>query len=412
MQYRGVKKPLPEIARELGVDAVVEGSVLRSGDRVRITAQLIDARTDRHLWAESYERDLRDVLTLQSEVARAVASEINAQLTPQEKARLAAARPVNPEAHEAYLIGRFYWNKRTEEGLEKARAYFQQALEKDPNYAPAYSGMADYYNVLPFYSRFSPQDVFPKARAAAQKALELDETLAEAHASLAYTKAYYDWDWAGAEKEFKRALELNPSYDGAHQAYSRMLAVRGRLEEAVAEMQRADELDPLSLLPKGNLAMLSYFAGRYDEAIKQLQKTLELDPNFPVAYWGIGLAYEQKGMYREALESFQKAQALAGSSSNVKGSLAHAYAVLGNRREAGKIIAEFKEQSKQKYISSYHLALIYAGLGEKDAAFEWLQKAYEERSTLLAYFGMDPRMAPLRDDPRFQDLLRRMNLPQ
>ncbi len=411
MQYKGKQKPLPEIAKALNVDAVVEGSVQRAGKRVRITAQLVDARRDRHLWAQSYERDLSDILTLQDEVARAIATEIQVKLTPHEQTRLASARPVNPEAHEAYLLGRFYWNTRTQEGLEKALAYFQQALEKDPHYAPAYAGMADYYSILPFYSRSTPKEVFPKAKAAALKALEIDNTLAEAHAALAYTMAYYDWDWAGAEREFKRAIELNPNSNTAHQAYSRLLSVTGRPEEAQAEMQGAQELDPLSLLPLGNMAMLSYFGGQYDLAIKQLQRTLELDPNFPVAPWGMGLAYEQKGMYEEAIAAFQRAESIAGGSPNVAASLGHAYAVSGRRREAEKIIAELKEQSKKKYVSSYQIALIYAGLGEKNQAFAWLQKAYEERSTLLAYFEMDPRLAPLRSDPRFQDLLRRIGLP-
>jgi len=412
MQYKGVKKPLPEIARELHVDAVVEGSVLRAGDRVRITAQLIHAPTDTHLWAESYERDLRDVLALQSEVARAIATEIQVKLTPQEQTRLASARPVNPEAHEAYLLGRFYWNTRTQEGLEKALAYFQQALEKDPHYAPVYAGIADYYSILPFYSRSSPKEVFPKAKAAALKALEIDNTLAEAHAALAYTMAYYDWDWAGAEREFKRAIELNPNSNTVHQAYSRLLSVTGRLDEAMAEMRRAQELDPLSLLPTGNLAMLAYFGGRYDRAIAQLQKTLEMDPKFPVAHWGIGLAYEQKGQYERAIAAFEKAKAIAPDSLNTKASLGHAYALQGKRREAEKIIAELKDQSKQKYVSSYQVAVIYAGLGERDRALEWLEKAYEERSTLLAYFEMDPRLDPLRGEPRFQALLRRMNFPE
>src|SRR5437899_2590089 len=276
MQYKAVSKPLPEIAKELHVGFVVEGSVVQAGGRVRITAQLIEGATDRHLWAERYERDLRDVLALQSEVARAIAHEVRIKLTPQEQARLETARPIDPAAHEAYLLGRYLWNKRTAAGLAKAFTYFRQAINKDSSYAAAYAGMADYYNVLPFYSRHSPVEVFPQAKAAALKALEIDEGLSEAHAALAYITAYYDWDLHGAEREFQRALELNPSNAAAHHSYSRLLAATGRVDEALAEIKRSEALDPVSPLLQANTAKILYFGGRYDQAIEQLHRTLEL----------------------------------------------------------------------------------------------------------------------------------------
>jgi len=409
MGYKGAKKPLPEVARALNVDALVEGSILRSGDRVRITVQLIEAKSDRHLWAKSYERDLKDVLVLQNEVARAIAGEIRVALTPQERSRLRTQRAIDPEALNAYLIGRRYLDEGSPEGLQKAIKYFHDALDKEPRYALAYTGIADYYSILPFYSRLAPKDAFPQAKAAVTKALEIDEGLAEAHASLAYVLAYYDWDWKGAEREFKRALELNPSYASAHHSYSRYLAARGRLEEATTEIERAQELDPLEILLKANKAMLAYFGGRYDQAISELQVTLELNPDFPVAIWGLGLSYEQKGMFEKALASMQKATGLSPSL-NFKASLGHTYAAAGKRREVQSVIDALAEQSKQRYVPAYYFALIYVGLGDKDRAFHWLEKAFEERSTLLAYLRLDPRLAGLRSDPRFADLIRRIGL--
>jgi serine/threonine protein kinase/tetratricopeptide (TPR) repeat protein len=411
MEYKGAKKPLPEIARALNVDALVEGSVLRSGDRVRITAQLIEARSDRHLWAKSYERDLRDVLGLQAEVARAIAREIQIKLTPQEQARLEGNHPIDPKAHEAYLQGRLFLELGSEESLKKAFDSFQKALQIEPNYAGAYSGLASYYAILPFYSQFSPAQVFPQARAAAQRAVELDENLAEAHASLAYIRAYYEWDWAAAEREFRRAIELRPSYADAHFSYSRFLAASGRPEEAVAEIRRARELDPMESSLKANTALLSYFGGRYDEALKELLDLRRLEPKLPIVHWGIGLVEEQKLSYAEAIASLQQATTLSPSL-NFKSSLGHAYAVAGRGDEARAILGEIEERSKKAYVPSYFSALVYAGLGDADRAFERLERAYQERSTVLAYLQLDPRLANLRGDPRFSDLLRRVGSPQ
>jgi eukaryotic-like serine/threonine-protein kinase len=411
MQYKAAKRPLPEIARALNVDAVVEGSVLRSGDSVRITAQLIDAKSDRHLWAKSYQRDLRDVLALQGEVARAIAREVEAELTGAERARLERSQPIDAKAHEAYLQGRLFLEQGSEEGLKKAFDSFQKALQIEPDYAGAYSGLASYYAILPFHSQFSPAQVFPQARAAAQRAVELDEKLAEAHASLAYIRAYYEWDWAAGEREFRRAIELRPSYADAHFSYSRFLAASGRPEEAMAEIRRARELDPMESSLKANTALLSYFGRQYDQALEELLQLRRLEPKLPIAHWGIGLVEEQKRSYEEAIASLQEATSLSASL-NFKSSLGHAYAVAGRKDEARAILREIKEQSKRAYVPSYFSALVYAGLEDKDRAFEWLERAYQERSTVLAYLNLDPRLANLRADPRFSDLLRRVGHPQ
>jgi TolB-like protein/Tfp pilus assembly protein PilF len=412
MQYKGARKPLPEIARALKVDAVVEGSVLRFGDRVRITAQLIEAATDRHLWSESYERDLRDVLTLQREVARAIANQVQIKLTPQEQARLANAGSVNPEAYDTYLKGRYYQEKRTEEGLKKSIEYFEQAIAKDPNYAPAYSGFADSYSYLGNHGFFPPNEASPRAKAAAAKALEMDESLAEAHTSLAYVKMNYDWDWVGAGKEYRRAIELNPGYTKAHSLYAWYLAAQGWFGEAIAEMKRALELDPLSLYDNTNLGWHLRMARRYDEAIEQLRMTLDMDPTFAQGRLDLGQVYEQKKMYEQAIVEFRKAITLYGGSAPSTAALGHAYAVAGKRDEAEKVLSELKALSKQKYVSSFDVAVIYTGLGEKEQAFAWLEKAYKQRDGWLAgRLKVDPRLDSLRSDPRFADLLRRVGLP-
>ncbi len=412
MQYKGTKKTLPEIGRELGVDAVLEGSVLRAGKRVRVTAQLIRAATDEHLWAQSYDRDLQDVLALQSGVARLIAGEVAKLVSPRGATNLAADRPVDPAAHEDYLMGRFFWNTRSGEGLAKAIDYFRRSVERDSTYARAHSAIADYYNVLPFYIRVSPRDAFPKAKAAALQALAIDESLGSAHAALAFEMAYYEWDWAGAEREFQRALALTPSDAGVHHSYSRYLVSTGRSEEGMAELKRAQELNPLSTGLKANEGMVLFFEGKYDEAIAQLRKVVELDPEHPVAHWGLGLAFEQKGMYSDAASEIQKAIATDSEPDpNFMASMGHVLAAQGKREEARRLIERLREESKKSYVSSYHAAVIYAGLGEKDKAFEQLNGAAEERSTLLVYLRKDPRLANLHSDPRFQALLDRVGLP-
>jgi TolB-like protein/DNA-binding winged helix-turn-helix (wHTH) protein/tetratricopeptide (TPR) repeat protein len=411
MAYKGARKPLPQIARELNVDAVVEGTVLRSGDQVRITAQLIEASTDKHLWSQSYEGELRDSLALQSRVATAVADQIRISLTPQEQAALKNVKVVNPEAYESYLKGRYFWNKRTGDGLKAALAYFQQAIEEDPKYAQAYSGLADTYALLGDwqYAVMTPKEAFPKAKAAAIKALELDSTLGEAHNSLAFVLDAFDWDLDAAGKEFRRAIELNPGYATAHHWYAWHLSLLGRFDEAIAEMRKAENLDPLSLIINADVAELLVIAHHYDESMAQSRKTIEMDPNFALAHNQLAQAYLQKHMYSEAVAELQQAVRLSGNSPTCIANLARAYVASGKRSEAIKLLNDLKKRSISGYSNGSEIATIYASLGDTDQAMNWLEKAYEERFNpgVLLRPGFDP----LRSDPRFQDLLRRVGLP-
>jgi TolB-like protein/Tfp pilus assembly protein PilF len=409
MRYKGANKSLREIARELNVDGVVEGSVQRSGNRVKITAQLILASTDTHLWADSYERELRDVLALQDDVAKSIANEIKIKLTPGELNRLTSSRAVNPEAYEAYLKGRYFWSKRTQEGEQKGLEYFQQAVSLDPGYAPAYSGVADSYIVLGAHGHLPVNDAFPKARTAAIKALELDEGLAEAHVSLATVKTFYDWDWPGSEREFKRALELNPNYATAHHWYSHYLVNVGRLDEAVAEIKRARELDPFGVTVNIWLATTLYYSHRYDQAIDQSRKILELYPEWSEVHGSIGDCYAQKGMLAEAVAEWQKTLTASGQN-QLASSLEQAYAVGGYTGYLRKQLDQLKASSQTKPVSPLEFAYTYASLGEKDHAIEWLERAYEERDPWL-YVKAEPKLDSLRSDPRFKDLLRRLGLP-
>jgi len=410
MKYKETRLSLPEIARELKVDAVVEGSVVTSGNRVRITAKLIEAKKDRTLWSKSYERAMSDILTLQSELARAITKEINIVVKPEEKALLAKTGQVSAEAYQLYLKGRFFWNKRSEEGLNRAKEFFEEAIEKDPTYALAYVGLADTYNMLGSYNILPAHDAYPKAKAAALKALEMDDTLAEAYASLAFLKYRYEWDWFGAESDFNWALGLNPSYATTHSWYGSFLLAVGRFDEALAEYNRAQALDPLSLAITTSIGALYYYSGQYAQAIEQCKKTIELDPGFPWAHTLLANAYVQKSLFKEATAELQKAVELSGGSFEYLAILAHAYAVAGERDEALKIINELKEQSEQKYVPSYEMALIYAGLGEEAQAFEFLEKAFQERSDSLRVIRVDPRLERLHDDPRFIALLEEMQL--
>ena len=409
MQYKGVKKLLPQVARELNVDALIEGSVLREGDQVRITVQLIQGSTDKHLWAESYQRELRGVLVLQSEMAQAIARQIGMRVSPEERARLTSARPLNSKAHELYLKGRFYWNMRTEHGLTKGIEYFQQAIEEDPGYALAYAGIADCYVLLgsPGLVALPPREAFPKATAAAMKALERDSTLGEAHASLAFIKQHYAWDRLQAKKEFRRAIELNPSYATAHHwlALIHFTAMR-QFDEAIAEMKRAQELDPLSLVINTDVGRILYLARQYDQAIEQLRKTLKMDPDFFRAHWNLGLVYEQKGMCEEAIAAFQRARASSSDNLLATGALGHAYAICGRRDEALKVIEELRMEARKKYVPAYLFAMIYAGLKDSKQAFAWLDRAYEERSPWMNLLQVDPVLDSLRPDPRFTTLLK------
>ena len=411
MPYKRARKSLPQIAKELNVDAVVEGAVLRSGDRVRITAQLIEAAADKHLWAGSYEGDLRDALTLQNQVARSIAEQIRISLSPQEQAVLKSAKVVNPGAYEAYLKGRYFWNKRTADGLKTAVEYFNQAITLDPNYAQAYTGLADTYALLGDwqYGVMSPKEAFPKAKAAAIKALELDSTLSEAHNSLAFCFDAFDWDLESAGKEFQRAIQLNPGYATAHHWYAWHLSLSGRNDEAIEEMRKAKNLDPLSLIINSDLAELLVIAHLYDESIAQSRKTIEMDPNFALAHNQLGQAYLQKHMYDEATAELQKAVNLSGGSPTCIANLARAYAASGNTSAAVKLLTDLKKRSNRSYSDASEIAVIYAALGDDDQAMNWLEKGYEDRFNpgVLLRPGFDP----LRSDPRFEDLVRRIGFP-
>jgi serine/threonine protein kinase len=414
MRYKGTRKSLQEITQDLHVDAVVEGSVQRSGERVQIRAHLIQGATETRLWGNSYERDLQDVLALQGEIAEGIAKEIKAGVTQQNWARQASARQVNPMAYEAYLKGRYHWYKRSPESLNKSLQYFQEAIERDPNYASAYSGMADSYNLLGWalIGVQPPREAFPRAKSAARRALEIDDRQAEAHAALAWTSYVYDWDWQTAEREFKRALELNPRYAPAHIWYSHYLESVGRSEESFAESKRALDADPLGLIINLHLGWYYLFTRKYDLAIEQLQKTLELDPNFILARMFLGQAYQQKGMMDEAIREFQEAVSLSGRNPVYLGGLGQAYALAAKRREAMGVLEELKKQSRLRYVAARAIAEVYVGLGERDQAFFWLGKAIEERDGWLVHLRRDPRYDSLRSDPRFADLLRRIGLPQ
>jgi TolB-like protein/DNA-binding winged helix-turn-helix (wHTH) protein/Tfp pilus assembly protein PilF len=411
MQYKGTKKSLSEIARELRVDAVVEGTVMRAGDRVRITAQLIEASTDHHLWAASYDRDLQNVLSMQEEVTRAIVSEVRVKLTAQEQVRLASMHPINPEAFQLWLKGRYYWYKLNPEGLQKAIEYFQQALKKDPAYAPAYAGLADSYNLLAFFNVFPPREVMPKAKAAAVKALELDDNLAEAHVSLGWAGFTYDLDWPAAGKHFDRAILLNPAYPLAHSYYSLYLTALGRSEEGLTEAKRALDLDPVSPAILHYVVVQLYLARRFDEAIEQCRKTLELDPSFTPVHGTLAEVYSAKGMYREALAEYEEFSALSGGSPRSTAFVGYAHARLGQRSQAFRVLDQLRAASKQRYVPALSFAIVYVGLGEKEQAFLWLEKAYDERTNSLAYLKVQATWDPLRSDPRFADLVRRIGLP-
>jgi len=412
MAYKHTRKPLPQIARELNVDAVVEGTVLRSGDQVRITAQLIEASADKHLWSQSYQGELRDTLALQNQVASAIADQIRITVNPQELAALKNVRVVNPQAYESFLKGRYFWNKRTADGLKVALAYFNQAIEEDPKYAQAYSGLADTYALLGDwqYAVMTPREALPKAKAAAVKALELDSALGEAHNSLAFCLDGFDWDFSSAGKEFRRAIELHPGYATAHHWYAWHLSLLGRYEEAIAEMRKAENLDPLSLIINADLAELLVLAHSYDESIKQSRKTIEMDPSFALAHNQLAQAYLQKHMNHEAVAELEKAAQLSGGSPTVMANLARAYAASGKRSEAMKLLSDMKKRSNSIYSHGSEIAVIYAALGVRDQAMNWLEKGYEERFNpgVLLRPGFDP----LRSDPRFQDLVRRIGLPR
>ncbi|HEY6206231.1 MAG TPA: tetratricopeptide repeat protein [Chthoniobacterales bacterium] len=399
------KGDLPQIAQQLGVAHLLEGSVQKANDQVRINVQLIKAANEAHIWAEVYDRKLTDIFAVESEIAKTIADTLQAKLTGSEQ-RVIAARPTeNTEAHQLYLKGRFFWNKRTGNGLKKSIDYFQQALSADPNYALGFAGVADAYVLLPGYNAGAPQDCYPKAMAATKKALDLDETLAEAHTTLALALWYYDFDFAQANREFQRAIELNPNYATGHQQYgNNTLSALGRFDDAIAEGKRAVDLDPLSLVINTDLGVNYFFARRYDEAIAQLRKTIEMDPGYYFAHSNLAQALEMKGDRDGAIAEYQKARAL-NDDHGVLGYLARFYGLGGNKTETEKILDQLKELSKQQYVSDYSFALVYLGLGEKEEALRWLEQSYRDRAgSDVTWIRVDPLLDPLHGDPRFEAL--------
>lgn len=413
MRYKKVSKSLPEIGRELHVDGVVEGSIMRSGNRVRITVQLIQVRTDQQLWAETYERELGDALKLQGDVAQAVAKQLRVQVGSEQQARLRSAPAVNPKAYEAYLKGRYAEIAGTQAAIKQAQSYFEESIREDPSFALAYAGLADCYVDLGDYRWLPPKDAYPQANAAVQKALELDEGLGEAHSTVGMLNWHYGWDWQAAERELRHAVDLNANYVEGHESLVWYLAWSGRPGEAQAEIEKMRALDPAyPSLPIDELGVF-YHERDYKSLVEASQKSVAANPGAWAAHYFLAVGYEGSGRTAQAIPEYQQAVELSQGDSDTTAGLAHVYATIGRKAEAEKILSELQRQSKVTYVSPYMIAAIYAGLGRSDKAFEFLEKAYRERSSDIPYFiKADLRMDSLRSDPRFQDLLRRVRLPQ
>lgn len=410
MQYKSTNKTVPQIARELHVDALVEGSVLRSNGRVRITTQLIQANPERHLWSESYERNLSDVIALQREVTQAIAREIRVSLTPQEQQSLANARPVSPEAYEAYLRGYFFLRQLSPEGVKKSFDSFQRAIDKDPNYAPAYVGLAQAYIIAGDRNVLPPNEAYAQASPLIMKALARDDTLSEAHSGLAFLREI-DWDWAGAEQEYLRAIDLDPGNARVRNWYGIFLAEMGRMDASLAEHRRARQLDPTARGINAALAVNLVAAGRYDEAVEEAKASVEMDDDSAPAHFALGLAYTKKGMGEEAIRELKRAVALSQGYSGYERVLAYSYAVFGRTAEACRVAEHLKQLPPQSHVRPTDLATAYAACGRNEEAVRWLERAYREHDSSLASLKGDVTLEKLRPDPRFQDLLRRMNFP-
>ncbi len=411
-RYKGKDQDAEKVGKDLNVRAVLTGSLKQIGDEIVIGVSLDDALDSHHIWGSQYDRKVSDLLSVQREIARDITGNLRLKLSGTDESRLSKRYTENPEAYQLYLKGRFYWNKRTGDAAKKSIEYFQQAIEKDPNYALGYVGLADGYSLLSTFSDRPPHESFPKSKAAARRALELDEALAEAHASLAFALFFYDRNFPEAEREFQRAIELNPNYATAHHWYGvTYLAKMERFDEAIAELKRAQELDPLSLIINADLGNTYIQAHQYDKAIEQLRKTIEMDQSFYFAHWQLGVAYEMKGDFQDAIAEYQKARQL-NDDPWVLALLGHVSAVTGRRDEALKILDQLKRISKQRFVYAYGFAVVYAGLGEKDQAFQWLEKSYQDREPRITRIKVDPLMDSLRSDPRFADLERRIGLPQ
>jgi TolB-like protein/DNA-binding winged helix-turn-helix (wHTH) protein/lipopolysaccharide biosynthesis regulator YciM len=413
MAYKGTHKPLSEIARELKVDAVVEGTVLKAGSRVRITAELVQVSTDHHLWADTYESQLGDVLALQNRVSSAIVDEIRINLSPEDKQRLAKNPSVSPDAYEDYLKGRYYWNRRSSEGFTKAIGYFEDATRRDPQYALAYAGLADCYGIIgaTIYGTLPTAEAAPKAKAAAIRALEIDPTLAEAETSLATAKFNYDWDWAGAAQGFQHAIQMDPRYATAYQRYSLYSIAMGRFDESLEQIKKARELDPLSISINSSLGWRLYLARQYDRSITQLRDTLELDPSYEWAHFILGQAYEQKHEFNLARAELQKAVELSHNSPLMISALAHAAALSGNQEEALRLLQQLTAQSRKQYVSPFYVAVVYIALGKTEIAMDWMEKAFADRSNGLVFLKVEPELDPLRSNPRFIALQHRLNFP-
>ena len=411
MHYKGTNKSLPDIARELNVDAVVEGTVQRSGDRVHVRAQLIHAASDSHLWVAEYDRDLRDAFDLQSEVARTIASEVRIKLTPAEQRLLAPKKIIAREAVDNYLQGRYFWSKRTDQNMRKAISYFEAAIKADPNYAQAYAGLADSYNQLGtvMIGVMPSSEARRMGETAARNALQIDNEIAEAHAALGYVN-FFNWNWATAEEEFKRSIELNSNNSSARSQYAHYLVARGRIDEALAEINRAQELDPLSLFISSNRGFILENARRYEESIEQLRRVIEIDPDNYQANWALAHTYIDKKEFDNAIHAAERAVTVSGRAPAALGVLGLAYGLAGRKGEANKVLTELLEQQQHRYVSPMAITFVYIGLGNKDQAFAWLEKAYQERSNPMAFFKVWPTVDPLRSDPRFVDLLRRIGV--
>ncbi len=413
MSYKGTHKPLSQIAKDLNVDAVVEGTVLRVGDRVRITAELVQVSTDRHLWADTYESQMGDILALQNRVSSAIVNEIRINLTPEDQERLAKNPAVAPEAYENYLKGRYYWNKRSDENLTRAIGYFEDATHQAPNYSLAYAGLADCYAIIgaEIFGTMSAAQAAPKAKAAALRALELDPTLAEAETSLATVSFNYDWDWNSAAAGFAKSIKDNPSYATAYQRYSLYLMAMGRPQDSVEQINKARELDPLSISINFSLGWRFYMARQYDRAIQQLRNTLEMDPSYELPHLVLGLAYVQKGQFGLALPELRKAVELSRGTPLMISALAYAYARSGNKAEAERLLGNLILESKRQYVSPYYFAVVYVGLREPEEAMDWLEKAFADRSNGLVFLKVDPNLDDLRSNPRFVALQQKLHFP-
>jgi len=408
-QFKGASQDIRKVGEQLGVETVLDGSVRRVGNRLRITAQLLNVADGYLIWSEKYDREMEDVFAIQDDIARSIVDMLKVKLVEGASKAIVNRHTENLEAYNLYLKGRYFWNKRGE-SIKRAIEYFRGAIEIDPNYALAYAGLADCYNLLNVYSMLPASETAPLAKEAAKKALAIDDGLAEAHAAMALVALSHDWDWLGLEKEFRKTIELNPNYAVAYEWHAFYLAAMGRLNEAIVDMKRALQLDPLSLSINAVTGWVFYWARRFDDAIEQYQRTIEMDPSFPTAHWLIGQAYEQKAMFDQAIEAHRKAVASFQGFAFPLASLAHAYALAGQKEQAQKLLVELEEISKQKFVSAYLRAVVYAGLGENDRAFEWLEKAWLERCWFLIFLKVEPIFDPLRSDPRFADLVRRVNL--